>query len=34
MRASRVAANYDYPLIKIYTNQDVYRLGEVPDTGV
>ena len=27
MRACRVAANYDYPLIKIYTNQDVYGLG-------
>ena len=34
MRACRVAANYDYPLIKIYTNQDVYGLGEVRDAGV
>ena|SRR6516165_5408721 len=31
MRACRVAANYDYPL---YTNQDVYGLGEVRDAGV
>ncbi len=29
-----MAANYDYPLIKIYTNQDVYGLGEVRDAGV
>ena len=34
MRASRVASNYDYPIIKIYTNQDVYGLGEVRDAGV
>ena len=34
MRACRVAANYDYPLIKIFTNQDVYGLGEVRDAGV
>src|SRR5579872_884773 len=34
MRACRVAANYDYPLIKIYTNQDVYGLGEVRDAAV
>ena len=34
MRACRVATNYDYPLIKIYTNQDVYGLGEVRDAGV
>ena len=34
MRACRVAANYDYPLIKIYTNQEVYGLGEVRDAGV
>jgi L-alanine-DL-glutamate epimerase-like enolase superfamily enzyme len=34
MRACRVAANYDYPLIKLYTNQDVYGLGEVRDAGV
>lgn len=34
MRACRVAANYDYPIIKIYTNQDVYGLGEVRDAGL
>ena len=34
MRACRVAANYDYPIIKVYTNQDVYGLGEVRDAGV
>ena len=34
MRACRVAANYDYPIIKMYTNQDVYGLGEVRDAGV
>jgi len=34
MRACRVAANYDYPIIRIYTNQGVYGLGEVRDAGV
>ena len=34
MRACRVAANYDYPIIKIFTNQDVYGLGEVRDASV
>jgi L-alanine-DL-glutamate epimerase-like enolase superfamily enzyme len=34
MRACRVAANYDYPIIKVFTNQDVYGLGEVRDAGV
>jgi hypothetical protein len=33
IRAIRVAANFDYPIIKIYTNQDVYGLGEVRDAG-
>jgi L-alanine-DL-glutamate epimerase-like enolase superfamily enzyme len=33
MRALRVAANFDYPIIKIFTNQDVYGLGEVRDAG-
>jgi L-alanine-DL-glutamate epimerase-like enolase superfamily enzyme len=33
MRFCRVASNYDYPIIKIYTNQDVYGLGEVRDAG-
>jgi L-alanine-DL-glutamate epimerase-like enolase superfamily enzyme len=34
MRACTVAANYDYPIIRIDTNQDVYGLGEVRDAGV
>jgi len=34
MRACRVAANYDYPLIRVDTNQGVYGLGEVRDAGV
>ena len=34
MRACRIAANYDYPIIKMYTNQGVYGLGEVRDAGV
>ncbi len=34
MRACRVATNYDYPIIKLYTNQGVYGLGEVRDAGV
>lgn len=34
MRACRVAANYDYPIIRIYTNQGVSGLGEVRDAGV
>ncbi len=34
MRACRLATNYDYPLIKLYTNQGVYGLGEVRDAGV
>ena len=34
MRFCRVASNYDYPIIRIYTNQDVYGLGEVRDAGV
>lgn len=34
IRACRVASNFDYPIIKIYTNQDVYGLGEVRDAGV
>ncbi|MBN1973998.1 MAG: mandelate racemase/muconate lactonizing enzyme family protein [Sedimentisphaerales bacterium] len=33
IRGCTVAANYDYPIIKIYTNQDVYGLGEVRDAG-
>jgi len=33
IRSLRVAANFDYPIIKIFTNQDVYGLGEVRDAG-
>ena len=34
MRAVTIAANYDYPIIRIDTNQGVYGLGEVRDAGV
>jgi L-alanine-DL-glutamate epimerase-like enolase superfamily enzyme len=34
MRACTVAANYDYPIVRIDTNQGVYGLGEVRDAGV
>ena len=33
MRSLRVAANFDYPIIRIDTNQGVYGLGEVRDAG-
>jgi L-alanine-DL-glutamate epimerase-like enolase superfamily enzyme len=33
IRALRVAANFDYPIIKMFTNQGVYGLGEVRDAG-
>lgn len=33
IRSLRIAANFDYPIIKIFTNQDVYGLGEVRDAG-
>ena len=33
MRALTVAANYDYPIIRLDTNQGVYGLGEVRDAG-
>ncbi len=33
MRALTVAANFDYPIIRIDTNQGVYGLGEVRDAG-
>ena len=33
IRSLRIAANFDYPIIKVYTNQDVYGLGEVRDAG-
>jgi L-alanine-DL-glutamate epimerase-like enolase superfamily enzyme len=33
IRGCTVASNFDYPIVKIYTNQDVYGLGEVRDAG-
>ena len=33
MRAIRIASNYDYPIIRIDTNQGVYGLGEARDAG-
>ena len=33
IRGCTVASNFDYPIIKIYTNQDIYGLGEVRDAG-
>lgn len=33
MRAVLVASNFDYPIIRIDTNQGVYGLGEVRDAG-
>ncbi len=33
MRLAVVAANYDYPIIRIDTNQGVYGIGEVRDAG-
>jgi L-alanine-DL-glutamate epimerase-like enolase superfamily enzyme len=33
LRLAVVAANYDYPLIRIDTNQGIYGLGEVRDAG-
>ncbi len=33
IRGCYIAANYDYPVIKIYTNQDIVGLGEVRDAG-
>ena len=33
MRAVLVASNYDYPIIRIDTNQGIYGLGEVRDAG-
>jgi L-alanine-DL-glutamate epimerase-like enolase superfamily enzyme len=33
MRIAVVASNYDYPIIRIDTNQGVYGLGEVRDAG-
>ena len=33
MRSVLVASNYDYPIIRVDTNQGVYGLGEVRDAG-
>jgi L-alanine-DL-glutamate epimerase-like enolase superfamily enzyme len=33
MRAAVVASNFDYPIIRIDTNQGVYGIGEVRDAG-
>lgn len=33
IRTAVVAANYDYPIIRIDTNQGVYGIGEVRDAG-
>ena len=33
MRIAVVCANYDYPIIRIDTNQGIYGLGEVRDAG-
>lgn len=33
LRVAVVASNYDYPIIRIDTNQGVYGLGEVRDAG-
>ena len=33
IRGARLAAIYDFPIIKIYTNQDIIGLGEVRDAG-
>jgi L-alanine-DL-glutamate epimerase-like enolase superfamily enzyme len=33
MRAIRIASNYDYPIIRVDTNQGVYGLGEARDAG-
>ena len=34
IRGCTIASNFDYPIFKIYTNQDIYGLGEVRDGGV
>ena len=34
MRACTIASNYDYPIIRVDTNQGIYGLGEVRDAGV
>ena len=34
MRVAVVCSNYDYPIIRIDTNQGVYGIGEVRDAGI
>src|SRR5512141_2550652 len=34
LRAVTVASNFDYPIIRMDTNQGVYGLGEVRDGGL
>ncbi|MBM3189927.1 MAG: mandelate racemase/muconate lactonizing enzyme family protein, partial [Chloroflexi bacterium] len=33
MRMAVVASNYDYPIIRLDTNQGIYGIGEVRDAG-
>ncbi|MCX7671441.1 MAG: mandelate racemase/muconate lactonizing enzyme family protein, partial [Anaerolineae bacterium] len=33
LRVAVVCSNYDYPIIRIDTNQDIYGIGEVRDAG-
>src|SRR5512135_968208 len=33
MRTAVVSSNYDYPIIRIDTNQGIYGIGEVRDAG-
>src|SRR4051812_15562019 len=33
LRLAVVASNYDYPILRIDTNQGVYGIGEVRDAG-
>src|SRR5829696_2539875 len=33
MRVAVVASNYDYPILRIDTNQGIYGIGEVRDAG-
>src|SRR5574342_29410 len=33
MRIAVVCSNYDYPIIRIDTNQGIYGIGEVRDAG-
>ena len=34
LRLAVVASNYDYPILRIDTNQGVYGIGEVRDAGI